>query len=275
MSQGQNPELTVGDDSVTPERESELIDGLLREQVGIDTAQLSPVVDLVAIGLANSAWRNSPVEAWHAGGRLSNGQMLRVNSSTTWRIRQLLAHWLAEAGFSLHTSTSDLNSIPAGDAEYLATQVYRWLASPRRKLLDGLTLGELARDGLPGYQRHAEQALGGFALMARDRGTRFAFMHAAAHGGMACTNWWGHPAWPALVSSFLQALNDPANEHWGPGGQYRQALPPEPARVTDRDALRRTLLTSPWDLDSGTAQWLTEAGIGHPVQAAGPVGGTR
>lgn len=42
------------------------------------------VLDLAAVGIVNSAWRNSPAEDWHAQGRLDDGDMLRINAHNTW-----------------------------------------------------------------------------------------------------------------------------------------------------------------------------------------------
>lgn len=56
-----------------------------------------PVLDLAAVGIVNSGWRNSPVEDWHAGdGPLDDGDMLRINAHTTWRVRQIIRRWRAE-----------------------------------------------------------------------------------------------------------------------------------------------------------------------------------
>jgi len=44
---------------------------MLRERAGIDPSKLSPVIDLAALGLINSAWRNTCVEDWHAEGRMA------------------------------------------------------------------------------------------------------------------------------------------------------------------------------------------------------------
>ncbi len=101
------------------------------------------------------------------------------------------------------------------------------------------------------------------AHQAEGRDVGFAFTRAAAHGGLRCRHWWGHPAWPALVTRFLTALDDPGDDHWGQDGELRSRLRPEPARVQDRDALSRTLLRQPWDLDSNSAAWIVSAGIGH------------
>ena len=56
------------------------------------------MLDLAAIGLVNGARRNTCVESWHVEGRLRDGDMLRVNSPTTWRVRQLVRRWMREIG---------------------------------------------------------------------------------------------------------------------------------------------------------------------------------
>jgi hypothetical protein len=108
-----------------------------------------------------------------------------------------------------------------------------------------------------------QTSLGSFAAQAELRGSRFGFMRAAAHGGLACSHWCGHPRWPALVNRFLQAINDTANEHWGADGQYKRDLPPEPILVADPRSLRKILLARPWQLDSESSGWLVLAGIGY------------
>ena len=94
-----------------------------------------------------------------------------------------------------------------------------------------------------------------------------------AGGGLACRHWWGHPAWPPLVARFVTALDNPGDDHWGRDGELRNRLRPEPERVQDRDALTRTLLRRPWDLDSNSAEWIVSAGIGYLRHKVGlPVG---
>ena len=41
---------------------------------------------------------------------------------------------------------------------------------------------------------------------------------------LACRRWWGHPCWPDLVEKLLIVLDDPADEHWGQGGEFRRRL---------------------------------------------------
>lgn len=72
-------------DELSAEQEEHLVYGMLREQGGIDPGRLGPVIDLAALGLVNAAWRNTCVEDWHAGGRMHDGDMMRVNSHMTWR----------------------------------------------------------------------------------------------------------------------------------------------------------------------------------------------
>ena len=83
----------------------------------------------------------------------------------------------------------------------------------------------------------------------------------AAHGGMACSHWWGHPRWPTQVERFMKALGDPDDDHWGPGSKYRAELPAEPVDVADRARLRHLLLSQPWSMSTDAAQWLVDAGI--------------
>ncbi|MGH3189734.1 MAG: hypothetical protein ACRDOL_21220 [Streptosporangiaceae bacterium] len=65
------------------------------------------------------------------------------------------------------------------------------------------------------------------------------------------------------MDRLLLALNDPADKHWGPDGEFRERLPPEPSVVTDRKLLRQVLRSRPWDLNSESAAWLITAGIGY------------
>jgi hypothetical protein len=236
---------------------------MLRERGGIDPGRLGPVIDLAALGLVNSAWRNTCVEDWHAEGRMHDGDMMRINSHMTWRARQLLCRWMTETGLVADGPVSSLDSVAAEDIESLAIRVFRWLVNPDRKLAIGVTLAELANDDLGDYENAVDLRLGGFARQAADGGARIGLARVAAHGAAACPHWWGHPRWPDLVDRLLLALDDPADGHWGQGGEFRKRLPPEPSIVTDRKLLRQILRSRPWDLSSGSAAWLVNAGIGY------------
>ena len=129
-------------DELSTEQEEHLVYVMLREQGGIDPGRLGPVIDLAALGLVNAAWRNTCIEDWHAGGRMHDGDMMRVNSHMTWRARQILRRWTAENGLAADGPLSAVDSIPAQDIEWLAVRVYRWLVNPHRKLVTGITLAD-------------------------------------------------------------------------------------------------------------------------------------
>ena len=223
-----------------------MLEAMLRHQVGIDPCAAGPVLDLVAVGMVNSAWRNSPVEDWHADGRLRDGDMLRINAHSTWRVRQIIRRWRVEVGLAAQAPVDALDAIEVDQTDRLAVRIWRWLVNPNRRLPTGATLAELAGDDLDGYREHANGVLVEFAAAAERRGPRHAFWRAAAHGGLACRHWWGTPTWPPRVDRFLHALDDPADPHWGQDGSLRRRLRAEPAPVTDRAHLRRVLLGQPW-----------------------------
>jgi hypothetical protein len=70
-----------------------MVDGVLRGDVGVDPADAAAVLDLVAVGMVNIGWRNSPVEDWHAQLRIRDGDMLRINAHSTWRVRLIIRRW--------------------------------------------------------------------------------------------------------------------------------------------------------------------------------------
>jgi hypothetical protein len=244
-----------------PEREEQIMIGLLRERGGIDPGMVGPVLDLAAIGLVNGTWRNTCVETWHMQGRMRDGDMLRVNAHATWRARQLVRRWARDIGLDAAGPTSALDGVTEDAVWWLARRLHLWLVSPRRELPTGMTLVQLAGDDLPEYEADAYDSLRAFGEQAEDYGVRFGFVRTAVHGALACSHWWGHPHWAVQVDRFMRALDDPADEHWGVGGEHRIRLSAEPLEVGDRARLRRLLLSRPWDLSTDTAQWLVRAGI--------------
>src|SRR5260370_6612402 len=102
-------------DEFSAEREEQLIGEMLRERGGIDPGRLGPVIDLAALGLVNSAWRNTCVEDWHAGGRMHDGDMLRINSHMTLRARQIRRRWMTETCLAADRPVSAVRRVPAAD----------------------------------------------------------------------------------------------------------------------------------------------------------------
>lgn len=242
----------------------EIFEETLRTKAGVDPVDLAALLDVVAIGLANGSWRNSCVEDWHAEGRLSDGDMMRINSHTTHGVRQRLRGWAKE--FGIGTGTRDeLAKLTVDDADSLGYRLFRWMANPSRKLPTGVTLADLARtdEDLSEYIEHADRSLRGFVGQMEDKDVRFGLLYTACHGALACQHWWGHPTWPARVDRFMAMLDNPEDDRWGPDAKHRERLLPEPPGLQDRNAVRATLLNAPWELDGATAEWITNAGIGH------------
>ncbi|MFC6881546.1 MULTISPECIES: hypothetical protein [Actinomadura] len=248
-------------DRFTPEQELSVVDQMLREHGGIDPETLGPVVGLLALGITNGVWRNTCIEDWHADGLLHDGDMLRVNSHTTWRVKQRLTGWLLETKLSAESKTTDLEDVAFEDLERLMQRLYRWFTNPGRTLPTGQPLGELAGDRLSEYEDDADLALGGILASVEQRGTVFAFKRAAAHG--SGLRWWSHPTWPQHVEAFMTVLEDSGHRHWGEAGQFRTCLFPEPETIVDRRRLRELLLTKPWELDTEAAAWVVSAGLGY------------
>ncbi|MFF7902722.1 hypothetical protein ACFZCV_28640 [Streptomyces sp. NPDC007920] len=271
----------VNDDDMSPEVQrmlqeaqammtDEVMEETLRSKAGADPSHLATLLDLVAIGITNGAWRNSCIENWHAEGRLSDGDMMRINSYTTDAIRRRLKGWCIESGITSANSTA-LARTDAEDVDVLAGRLFRWLTNAERRLPTGMTLGELARsrEDLEEYEDHADRVLGGFTGQMEDKGVRFGLLRTACHGALVCSRWWAHPAWPDRVERFIRLLDDATDSHWGSNGERKKKLGAEPPSVQDRDVMRAALLESPWKLDPMAAEWIVDAGIGHMTPETG------
>jgi hypothetical protein len=122
----------------------ELFEETIRSKVAVDPNNLDSLLDLVAIGITNGAWRNSCIENWHAEGRLTDGDMMRINSYTTDALRRRLKGWCIESGITSAGSAA-LAGTDVEDVDVLAGRLFRWLTNAGRRLPTGMTLGELAR----------------------------------------------------------------------------------------------------------------------------------
>jgi len=254
---------------------------LLGEHVGVDPDDAAVVVDLAAIGITNGAWRNSPLEDWHAEGRIFDGGMLRTNVATTKLVRGLLDDQLngafEEVGEVL-VATEDLAELDSDFSDELFAVVFEHLSDPARVLPDGRTLGQLAGEDLGELVDHIDRALGGIAASAERYGLDVALQRAAVHGGLACAHWWGTPWWPGIVAGFLARLDDPQHPHWGEARDWYARLPVQPAEVADRRRLRALLLDAPEALSEEGAEFCVAAGIGfvrEPVRAWQAAHGVR
>jgi hypothetical protein len=75
---------------LSPEREDELLIQILRDQGGIDPRRLRGVLELTAMGLVNRHGGTQRSRTGMLRGRLRDGDMLRINSQMSWRVRQLI-----------------------------------------------------------------------------------------------------------------------------------------------------------------------------------------
>ncbi|HUY45577.1 MAG TPA: hypothetical protein VMV92_07605 [Streptosporangiaceae bacterium] len=143
---------------LSPEREDELLIQILRDQGGIDPRRLRGVLELTALGLVNSAWRNTAIENWHAEGRLHDGDMLRINSHMSWRVRQLIWRWRTQMGLAPDALAESLDEIDFEDFCWLGTRIYQWIVNPHRRLPTGALLRDVAQEDLADLENDADQA---------------------------------------------------------------------------------------------------------------------
>lgn len=196
------------------------------------------IPDLAAIGVMNGAWRNSPLEDWHAEGRIGDADMFRTNVATTKLVRPFV-------------------SLDAIDTD----AVFETLTAPDRLLPTGATVAELAGEGLEEMWDHVEMQLMILDSSAERDGGRFTVLRAALHGGLACSHWWGTPWWPDIVREFIEVINDPDSAHWTDWRPY-SVVEPKPSQVQRDDDLMALLLDRPENLTTDAAGWCLESGIG-------------
>jgi hypothetical protein len=204
------------------------------------------IAQLAAIGIVNQAWRNTYLEALHAGDHPSGGfpdtDMMRFNIATT---RAVAKHVTAERV----------------DWEGLADQ----LLDPDRPLPGGHTVRRLAGGELPELLESFDHALAMLELIEQERGFAFALLRVALIGGASCKDWYGTPWWPDVVDAFADMLVDPSSAAWERDDRSQA----KPASVADRDALADVLIGHPEDLDDDGIRWCHAHGLAHRAPFAG------
>lgn len=231
-----------------------MLDNVAREN-GISPDDHRLVLQLAALGLVNTAWRNSPLEDWHAGpnSRLDDGEMLRANAQSCALARTVLD----QACGTDDPKLPDLDTL-----EEILTAIYEALFDPGRVLPDGRTLTKLGGRQLPELQDHGDRALGGVLALAEREGVESALLYVAVHAALACSRWWGTPWWSDIVAAFVRALDNPDDPHWGKdGGLWPKRTPPPD--VVDCEQLRGLLLDRPYDLSHDAARYCVSAGLGY------------
>jgi hypothetical protein len=216
-----------------------------------------------AVGITHDTWRSGPVEGWHTAGRITDGQMMRISSLTSWEVEGHIAEWCAGLGLEAAGTIDQLDDVDGQEFYFLAAQLLAWITDRTRVLANYKMLAEIADDGELGQLfTHAEGVFEQMIDEADDHGgTTFPLLSAAMRG--ARMKWWGTPSWPARVDTFLAAIDDRTHPHWGDGLHRFPEVRPEPAE--DRPKLRELLLDTPWDLSDDAAQWAVRHGLNYVV----------
>jgi hypothetical protein len=118
---------------------------------------LAVVARVAAVGITHDAWRSGPVEDWHAAGRISDGQMMRISSMTTWEVEGHIAEWCADLGLEADGTIDELDNVDGQEFDFLAAQLLEWITDRTRVLANYQMLAEIADDGELGQLfTHAE-----------------------------------------------------------------------------------------------------------------------
>lgn len=221
---------------------------------------LELVTRLASVGITLDAWRDSPVEDWHAEGRVTDAEMLRINSLTTWEVLEAVRTWCADYGLNPEGTLDDLDEIDSEAFDDLAVDLLGGITDRTRVLANYESLWEFAGDDIDDLREHAESVFGMMMSDCDEHGAAHPILRAALRG--ADSKWWGTHHWPTRIDTFIAALGDPAHRHWrGPVG-YPQTIPP---MAQDRGRLEHLLLEKPWDLDNDTARWVIQHGLNYAI----------
>lgn len=115
---------------------------------------------------------------------------------------------------------------------------------------------ELAR-----YGDHVAILTHEWTNISRHLGTHAVLVLLAVTTASIYRDWWLAPDWPPLVAEFTACLKDPDRANSPTMTNRLRSLAP-PAQAADPDQLRRLLLAGPDRLDSETAAYCLQAGLG-------------
>jgi hypothetical protein len=224
--------------------------------VGVDVEAPFHLVDLAAVSMSRLAWRDGPVEDWHAVPlrRITDAEIMRANAATTRLLRDAMRPWLP----GVLTATPEI----PGAVELFAEGISA-LADPGRRLPDGRTLREWAPDAerLAQHQRHVRRFSVGLGELVAEQGFRETVVLLACYAAVYCWRWWLTPGWPKQVEESVRRLADPGRWVDGEMRTYARRLGPPPDGVT-ADTIRALLLAGPDLLDADTAAYCLRVGVG-------------
>jgi hypothetical protein len=214
------------------------------------------LIDLAAVAVARMAWRDGPMEDWHADSdsRLDNAAMMRANAAITRLARDLLATHLpglssVEQGGVRGSSPGEVFAAIAGA-----------LTAPDLRLPDGRSLAEVVPDrvSLKRYHRAVRTWCARWAVITDRIGPEAVLLFLASWTLTTCRRWWLGPDWPAVVERFLQQLDDTAIG--GDLPSFNDGDVP-----VDRAVLRPQLLAGPDQLSADAAAFCLRHGLGRHV----------
>lgn len=249
----------------TPRRDSPgvLAVGRLRElgqRLGVDVGDRSAVLDLAAVGAVKVAWRDSPVEDWHADSenRIWDSDMMRANVAMTRLVRELLHTHAAAAGGLLPSDSR----WPGSEPVEMFGEICTVISDPHRLLPDGRSLAELAPDQgeLDLFVEHVRACGRGWTGLARFHSVEAVVLALAVLGVQRCRHWWLAPGWPEVVEEFMRCLKCP-DRWYHPVITAAAAGVARPVELADDDELRRRLEAGPDLLSAEHAAYCVQAGL--------------
>lgn len=239
-------------------------------KLGFNPDDRSKLADLAAVAIARLAWRDSPVEDWHAAPqrRISDSELMRASAAVTRAVRDLL---VAE----LPPSPWPRGAPGAGDdADRVFAHIARLLSEPSRCLPDGRTLADLApsRQDLTAFARHVEEHARWWADLAAGHGLHELVLVLACHAALRCRRWWLAPDWPYVISEFAGRVDEYPGQVNAEHATHAQSMEPPPD-VAGGSELRDLLAAGPDRLTAELALYCLRAGLGdlRPADYGRPV----
>jgi hypothetical protein len=237
-------------------------------KLGFDPDDRSSLADLAAVGITRLAWRDGPIEDWHAipQGRISDSELMRANAAATRAVKDLLVAELPPSPWPRG---------PAGDygvADRMFGNVAGLLSAPSQSLPDGRTLADLSpsREDLAVFGHHVEEHAQWWAGLAARSGLHEVLLALSCHAALRCRRWWLAPDWPYLIEEFARRLDNPGQDSGQPAHAWDLRLPPG---VPGGSGLRDLLAAGPDRLSADDAMYCLRAGLGdlRPADYGRPV----
>lgn len=194
------------------------------------------LLDLAAVGLTVTCWRNTRLEDLHASEEGPGDALMLVMSVDATRIIR---------GQIFPPTTTDW--------EALADSVCRL----DRTLPDGRILSNVIGSEFNDLRQDILAKFAAARALTEERGTLEAMMQFAFTGAVLGRGWWGTPWWESCATVFLEWIDDPTSS-----ARSRGADPDEPPPI-QRSALGSLLKLTPQFLPLEAIDWCLARGLGE------------